>query len=205
MHLFSVLMLPNRLKKQETLSLIYRKFPAEETRESVNVRIDLFIVPVCVCSPPFPFFFFLSFFSLGLASWSSLVGSWDSFSAPWGLEEEDEEKGLKFFPILLDPMRRKGSLVGAEDESSTCSTYRKRRVLVVAVELDYCSLLNCNKHAGLLSCKYFSNEDSIFTSFGCSAASFESRSREPELWNLMESSEVVEGVRWYLWSCSDCK
>ena len=46
-------------------------------------------------------------------------------SPPWGLddeeveEEEEEEKGLKFLPMRLDPMRRKGSLVGAEEESST--------------------------------------------------------------------------------------
>lgn len=86
-------------------------------------------LPVCVCSPPFPFFFFLSFFSLGLASWSSLVGSWDSFSAPWVLEE-DEEKGLKFLPILLDPMRRKGSLAGAEEESSTCITSGREKVFL---------------------------------------------------------------------------
>ena len=52
-------------------------------------------------------------------------------SPPWVLdeeeevaEEEEEEKGLKFLPMRLDPMRRKGSLVGAEEESST---YKKKR------------------------------------------------------------------------------
>lgn len=105
------------------------------------------------------FFFFLSFLGLALVSWNSLVGSCDSFSAPGGFDEEEDEeeeveKGLKFLPILLEPIRRKGSLVGADDDSST--------------------------------------------SLSGSADSVESKSRDPELWNLVEPSNGVEGVRRYL-------
>lgn len=81
------------------------------------------LVPVCDCCP-FPFFFFFSFLSLVLASCIRRLGIWFwpsvlLWALELALEEEDkEEKGFRFFPFLLEPILRKGSLVAGEEDSS---------------------------------------------------------------------------------------
>lgn len=86
-------------------------------------RCVLLVVPGCDCCP-FPFFFFFSFLSLVLASCIRRLGIWFwpsvlLWALELALEEEDkEEKGFRFFPFLLEPILRKGSLVAGEEDSS---------------------------------------------------------------------------------------
>ncbi len=122
----------------------------------LNIKADMMMMMMIYTLPaawlccPDPFFFFLSFLSLGLASCSRRLCIWLCASLFWPFWLELEENGLRFFPLRLESMRDRKSLADGDEESSTSEG---------------------------------------------------SRSNEPVLWNCEESSDVVEGDRFFLNSC----